>query len=51
MAFGDTWHHGEEPLPWAAHKRLWETLAAYDGRVRYRLGLGGVPRFSIRHEA
>ena len=50
VSFGDSWHHGGEPLPWAAHKLLWETLGAYDGHVRFRLGLGGVPRLAVPPE-
>ncbi len=47
VSFGDTWHHGDEPLPWAAHQALWETLAEHAAHVRYRRGLGGVPRLTV----
>ena len=50
VSFGASWHRGGEPLPWAAHKLLWETLGAYDGHVRFRLGLGGVPRLAVPPE-
>ena len=47
VSFGDTWHHGDEPLPWAAHQALWDALAEHAEHVRYRLGLGGVPRLEV----
>ena len=47
VSFGDTWHHGDEPLPWAAHRALWDALAEHAEHVRYRLGLGGVPRLAV----
>jgi hypothetical protein len=50
VSFGDSWRNGDEPLPWAAHQALWETLAQYADHTRYRLGLGGVPRLSVPHE-
>lgn len=50
IAFGETWRHDDEPLPWSAHQALWQTLDEYRDRVRYRLGLGGVPRLPVPHE-
>lgn len=50
IAFGETWRHGAEPLPWAAHQTLWRTLEQYADRVRYRLGLGGIPRLEVPRE-
>lgn len=50
ISFGDTWHFGDEPLPWAAHVTLYRTLDQYADRVRYRRGLGGVPRLDVPRE-
>lgn len=50
IAFGDTWYVGDEPLPWAAHATLWDTLRGYSHATRYRLGLGGIPRLAVRRE-
>ena len=51
IAFGETWHRGAEPLPWAAHAALWHKLAEYPDHTRYRLGLGGVPKLPVHREA
>ncbi len=51
ISFGDSWHTGDEPLPWAAHAALWDALAHHAEQVRYRLGLGGVPRLTVQREA
>jgi hypothetical protein len=50
ITFGESWRDGDEPLPWAAHAALWETLAEYTGHVRYNLGLGGVPYLNVPRE-
>jgi hypothetical protein len=50
VAFGESWYDGAEPLPWAAHQTLWQTLDRYAGHVRYRLGLGGIPRLEVPRE-
>jgi hypothetical protein len=50
ISFGDTWRDGEEPLPWSAHQVLWRTLESYAAHVRYRRGLGGVPRLLVPEE-
>ncbi|MEP9363419.1 hypothetical protein ABLE68_10665 [Nocardioides sp. CN2-186] len=50
IAFGESWYDGAEPLPWAAHQTLWRTLEQYAEHVRYRLGLGGIPRVDVPHE-
>jgi len=50
IAFGDSWYVGDEPLPWAAHAALWDALAGYAAHVRYRLGLGGVPKLAVPRE-
>ena len=51
IAFGASWHQGDEPLPWAAHAAVWDTLAGFGTRVRYRKWIGGIPRLRISHEA
>jgi hypothetical protein len=50
ISFGESWHDGAEPLPWAAHQVLWQTLERYAGHVRYRPGLGGVPPLEVPRE-
>lgn len=50
IAFGETWQRGAEPLPWAAHRTLWDALEHYADHVRYRLGLGGIPRLDVPRE-
>jgi hypothetical protein len=50
ISFGDSWRSGAEPLPWEAHKVLWETLGHFGEHVRYRLGLAGVPKLQIPQE-
>jgi hypothetical protein len=50
ISFCDSWYDGADPLPWAAHKVLWQTLEGYADHVRYRLGLGGVPRLDVPRE-
>lgn len=50
ISFGDSWYDGAEPLPWAAHQTLYRTLEQYAERVRYRPGLGGVPRLAVLRE-
>lgn len=50
ISFGESWYVGAEPLPWAAHKTLWTTLEEYAGHVRYRVGLGGVPKLAVPRE-
>lgn len=49
ISFGDSWRAGdpEGPLPWSAHATLWDTLASYADHVRYRLGLGGIPKLAV----
>jgi hypothetical protein len=42
VSFGQTWRHGDEPLPWAAHRALWEALDGYAGQVLFQRRLGGV---------
>jgi hypothetical protein len=50
ISFGESWYDGAEPLPWSAHRTLWQTLERYADHVRYRLGLGGVPRLDVPRE-
>ncbi len=47
VSFGDSWRTGDEPLPWSAHAALWDALAAHADHVRYRLGLGGIPKLAV----
>jgi hypothetical protein len=50
ISFGESWYDGDEPLPWPAHQTLYRTLEHYADRVRYRPGLGGVPRLAVPRE-
>lgn len=50
ITFGESWLNGDEPVPWPAHAALWDKLAGYGDKVRYHLGLGGVPRLSVPRE-
>jgi hypothetical protein len=50
IAFGESWYDGADPLPWTAHQTLYRTLEQYGEQVRYRLGLGGVPRLEVPRE-
>ena len=50
ISFGESWYDGAEPLPWSAHQTLYRTLEEYADRVRYRPGLGGVPRLAVPRE-
>ena len=47
ISFGPSWHHGEEPLPWMAHKVLWRVLDSYAEYVRFHRRLGGVRRLPL----
>ena len=50
VSFGESWQPGPEPLPWAAHQALYATLDQYADHVRYRRGLGGIPRLDVPRE-
>ena len=50
ITFGERWLDGENPIPWPAHAALWDKLAQYSQKVRYNLGLGGVPRLGVPRE-
>ena len=50
ISFGPSWHDGQEPLPWAAHKTLWTVLDRHSAHVRYHRRLGGVPHLALPRE-
>ncbi|MBS45249.1 MAG: hypothetical protein CMH83_19185 [Nocardioides sp.] len=50
ISFGDSWRRGAEPLPWEAHRVLWDALAERGPHVRFRKRLGGVPKLGVQHE-
>lgn len=50
ITFGETWLDGDEPIPWPAHAALWDKLADYGDKIRYNVGLGGVPHLSVPHD-
>jgi hypothetical protein len=47
VSFGESWRTDDEPLPWAAHRALWDVLAEHAAHVRHRRCLGGVPRLPV----
>ena len=47
VGFGPSWRRGDEPLPWSAHRALWDLLEAFSEHVRYRKRLGGIPRVPV----
>jgi len=51
ITFGESWLDGDEPIPWPSHAALWDKLATYGPRVRYNLGLGGVPRLTVPRDS
>lgn len=50
ISFGGTWQRGAEPLPWAAHKTLWEALDGHADQVRFHRRLGGIRRLPVPAE-
>lgn len=42
ISFGERWSTGEDPLPWSAHRALWDALEVHSERVRFQRRLGGV---------
>ena len=42
IGFGSSWRHGDDPLPWSAHRALWEVLDGLAAHVRFHRRLGGV---------
>jgi hypothetical protein len=51
ISFGPTWHNGEEPLPWDAHRTLWQVLDGFATHVRFQRRLGGVRRLPLPYDA
>ena len=47
IGFGESWHNGDEPLPWAAHATLWRALNGFADHVRFHRRLGGVRRLPL----
>lgn len=47
VSFGSSWRQGQEPLPWAAHRAVWDALEEYAGHTRYRRRLTGVPPLPV----
>lgn len=50
ISFGDSWRHGDDPLPWAAHRALWDALDARADHVRFQRRLGGVRPLAVPAE-
>lgn len=50
ISFGDSWRHGDDPLPWAAHRTLWDALDARADHVRFQRRLGGVRPLAVPAE-
>lgn len=42
ISFGERWASGDDPLPWAAHRALWDVLDGHAAQVRFHRRLGGV---------
>lgn len=42
ISFGAGWRRGAEPLPWVAHRTLWDALDRRASQVRFHRRLGGV---------
>ena len=51
VGFGPSWRHGDEPLPWAAHRALWQLLDSYAAHVRFHRRLGGVTPLLVPEDA
>lgn len=51
IGFGPSWHDGDEPLPWAAHAALWNTLDSHAAHVRFHRRLSGVRPLTLPQEA
>ncbi|HET7326585.1 MAG TPA: hypothetical protein VFJ14_04785 [Nocardioidaceae bacterium] len=50
IGFGASWQDGDEPLPWEAHKALWQALGPYAEGVRFHRRLDGVRRLPLPGE-
>ncbi|MFT3872753.1 MAG: hypothetical protein QM714_08920 [Nocardioides sp.] len=42
ITFGGRWRRDDDPLPWAAHRTLWQVLDSHADHVRFHRRLGGV---------
>lgn len=51
IGFGRRWHRGDAPLPWVAHRTLWDVLDRYPDHVRFHRRLGGVPTITMPVES
>jgi hypothetical protein len=51
VSFGERWRFGDEPLPWSAHKTLWDALDRHADHVRFHRRLGGVRPLAVPREA
>ena len=51
IAFGPFWRRGDEPLPWQAHRALWQVLDSYGDHVRFHRRLGGVTPLLVPEDA
>ena len=51
IGFGASWRHGDDPLPWEAHRLLWELLDSYAAHVRFHRRLGGVTPLLLPEDA
>ena len=47
VSFGASWYDGDEPLPWAAHRALWQALESHADHVRFHRRLGGVAPLAV----
>ncbi|HWI42815.1 MAG TPA: hypothetical protein VNS81_04310 [Nocardioides sp.] len=50
VTFGERWRWGDEPLPWVAHKALWDALDRHAAHVRFHRRLGGVRPLVVPEE-
>jgi hypothetical protein len=50
IAFGASWRTGDEPLPWEAHRSLWQVLDAYAAHVRFHRRLGGITPLMVERD-
>ena len=51
VAFGPSWRRADEPLPWEAHRALWQVLDAFADQVRFHRRLGGVIPLLVPEDA
>ena len=50
IGFGSSWRRGAEPLPWEAHRALWQVLDTYAAHVRFHRRLGGVTPLLLQED-